>query len=102
MTPRSLRLVLGLALLVVVLLQIRITLVPVVPYGWDGAAFIEHVARVDLLAVLSNPETRGPREILQEIDGPFPPLLHLLSAPLAALGGQSAEAAARSATQSRC
>ena len=82
---------LALAAAVFVLLQLRISLTPVVPYGWDGAAFIEHVARVDLVQVLSDPDVSGLKATLQAIDGPFPPLLHLLTAPIAALGGQSAE-----------
>ena len=89
------RALLALATAVFVLLQLRISLTPVVPYGWDGAAFIEHVARVDLVQVLSDPNVSGPQATLQAIDGPFPPLLHLLTTPIAALGGQSAEAAAR-------
>jgi hypothetical protein len=95
MTRADLRWPLAVAGVVFVLLQLRITQTPVAPYGWDGTEYIEHTTRLEYLAYRSSPDVMGPAEVIRELDSDFPPLLHIMTTPLAALGAHSAEAAAR-------
>ncbi len=71
---------------------LRIRQEPVQPYGWDGAWYIEHVARLEMLDVLRHGDELGLADLLPELDGYFPPLLHLVTLALGAVTGHSANA----------
>ncbi len=66
------------------------------PYGWDGAEYIEHLARLETLLTLRSWRNYTPTGFLEALDGAFPPGLHLLSMPVSALFGHTAVGAARS------
>jgi len=89
---------LGVALVVFVLLQFRISASPIVPYGWDGAEYIEHVNRMDCVALFRGTESLGPLKVIAKLDTEFPPAMHLISALTAPIFGDSIEATARLAT----
>lgn len=98
MSRHALRWPLGVALVVFVLLQLRISATPIVPYGWDGAEYIEHVTRMKYVALFDSNQGLGPLDIIRELDTEFPPAMHLFSSLTATVAGHSIEATARVAT----
>ncbi len=79
--PRRLPVFAGLAALAFV--QARISLSDVQRYGDDGAPWIEHTERLAVLEALQG----GPRAgFFADLDGAFPPGMHLVSAALNPLG----------------
>lgn len=61
------------------------------PYGVEGAHYIEHAER---MTVLGAPHRAGGPDggsLADELDGAFPPLLHLITIGLGVLTGQAAE-----------
>jgi hypothetical protein len=76
--------------LVVVFSRISRSLVQ--PYGVDGAEYIEHLSRLEvLIAFRQLLDSRDFLAFLREADNAFPPLLHLLSLPFGAVLGHRAE-----------
>jgi len=98
MIPRSWRLPLGIAGVVFVILQLRITADPIVPYGWDGAEYIEHVTRLEYVALFEGDRSLSPLGVVRELDTEYPPAMHLLTYLLTRMTGHSIEATARLAT----
>ncbi|MBJ95894.1 MAG: hypothetical protein CMP23_15640 [Rickettsiales bacterium] len=82
------------ALATIVLLRIQAQ--PMQPYGTDAAHYIEHSARLDLLDTVDRVDF-GPhssddlRSFVEDLDGSFPPLLHLVTAALGEFSSHSAE-----------
>lgn len=74
---------------VVVIVALRIALGGVQDYGTDGAAWIEHVNRLDILETLGDPNTP---DLVDAIDGEFPPGLPLLTLFWGAVFGHGARA----------
>jgi len=78
------------------ILGARISAAPMQPYGADTAHYIEHTARLDVLQTLRELElgegkSDTIRTMIEDLDGSFPPLLHLVTAALGALTGHAAE-----------
>ena len=72
------------------LVLLRIHQEPVQPYGWDGAWYIEHVARLEMLELLL-PESRvALGEILPHLEGYFPPFQHLVTLAIGSVTGHAA------------
>ncbi len=69
---------------------------PMQPYGTDAAHYIEHTARLDLVKTLRDVDfgANGSDSIgsfIEDLDGSFPPLLHLLTAALGGLSSHSTD-----------
>ena len=79
---------LGLGLLVA-----RVVQAPVEIYGDSGAGWIEHMARVQAILDIQRTGALWPWDVVRSADGLYPPGLHLLTCPLAALGAHSTTAA---------
>jgi len=82
----------GIVAAVVVVVMSRISRSLVQPYGVDGAEYIEHLSRLEVLQAwrqLDGPG--GLPAFLREADNAFPPLLHILSLPVGAVLGHRAE-----------
>jgi len=66
------------------------------PYGADAAHYIEHTARLDVLQTLRDLQL-GPGgsdtigSMTEDLDGSFPPLLHLVTLALGAVTGHAAD-----------
>jgi hypothetical protein len=82
---------------ILVIVWTRIARSGVQTYGDDGAPWIEHEARMLVLETFQLRHELRPLAFFRELDGYFPPLMHLLTTPLAALGGHTDHAAARTA-----
>lgn len=82
----------GVLLVVSLLVGHRCLRAPIAPYGDFGAEYLEHEVRVAQLAVLQEGPVHGWADFLGELDREFPPLMHLLTQPLAQLLGNTAEA----------
>ena len=77
-------------ILVVVFSRISRSLVQ--PYGVDGAEYIEHLSRLDVLAAARQLGSSGDLlSFVREADNAFPPLLHILTLPFGAVLGHRAE-----------
>lgn len=67
----------------------RVLAEPITPYGSNGSEFIEHAHRVTVVARIRGWLFEGDphrfHHLVDELDQAFPPLLHLLSAPLTLL-----------------
>lgn len=63
---------------------------PPAPFGGEGAQYIEREALLDVLAALAGHQGLSPWGILVAADRAFPPILHLLAAPLAVVLGPDA------------
>lgn len=66
----------------------------VLPYGTDGAAYLEHLARIRVLEQWGEFEGWNLWAFLLRNDAAFPAMLHLLTLPVGAVFGHSAEVAA--------
>jgi len=69
---------------------------PMQPYGADAAHYIEHNARLDVLQTLRELQLwRGGsdtiRTMIEDLDGSFPPVLHLATLALGSVSGHAAE-----------
>jgi len=80
---------------VVVFVQARLSRAGIQSYGYDGAQYIEHAARLRAVRAMQEISTHGLRGALAEADGDYPPAVHLLTSCLAWIGGHDALAAAR-------
>ena len=52
-----------------------------VVYGFAGAEYIEHVTRLKVLLALRGAGDTGWLQALRDMDGSYPPLMHLLTMP---------------------
>ena len=75
----------------VVLLRLRQGLQP---YGVEGAHYIEHAERLTVLGAWSRVGDPGSMGLVDELDGLFPPLMHLVAIVLSPLVGHGAGAVA--------
>ena len=67
---------------------------PMQPYGTDAAHYIEHSARLDLVKTLREADfgldgSGSLRSFIEDLDGSFPPLLHLLTAAVGSITSHS-------------
>ena len=86
----------GVLLLVLALLQVRIAMQPIQPYGDSGAAYIEHAIRVELVEQIRTGEHHGAWDLLVRADGEsHPPMLHLAHAAAGVAVGHDAATQAR-------
>lgn len=69
----------------------RIARTPIVPYGTDGAHHLEHSARLEVLWQWRNGGDLSWLEWIRNIDGEFPPLLHVLTLLPGAVTGHAVE-----------
>ncbi len=77
---------------VLVVLISRISRTLVQPYGVDGAEYIEHLGRLEILGAFRELLHSGDLlAFLREADNAFPPLLHVLTLPFGAVLGHRAE-----------
>ncbi|MBJ93530.1 MAG: hypothetical protein CMP23_03545 [Rickettsiales bacterium] len=80
------------ALGVLALVSSRISRSQVQAYGVDGAEYIEHLSRLEVLAAWRTlGDGSGWLAFLREVDKAFPPLLHMLHLPIGAVLGHRAE-----------
>ena len=76
------------------IMLLRMDRQPLQPYGTDAAHYIEHTARLDLVQTLAKADF-GPHggdtigSFIEDLDGSFPPLLHLVTAAAGAMGSHS-------------
>lgn len=84
--PPELRAPLAAIGVVAVVVVLRVLATGIQPYGTDGAAWIEHVARVQTAMEVRD----GHPDMLDRMDGEFPPGLHLVTLPLSAALGHDA------------
>ena len=74
------------------LLLARLARAPMQPYGSDSAHYIEHEARLKIADLLAQRAQSGYWwDVLGDIDGFFPPLLHLVTLTLSPVTGLRAE-----------
>ena len=66
------------------------------PYGHEGAHYIEHAERLTVLGAWSRVGEPGSAGLIDELDGLFPPLMHLATIATAPLLGHRAEVVAAS------
>ena len=64
------------------------------PYGTEGAHYIEHAERLTVLGATSRLGDPGSVGLVDELDGLFPPLMHVVTIVLSPLFGHSAEGVA--------
>jgi len=77
---------------ILVVLISRISRSLVQPYGVDGAEYIEHLSRLEVLGAFRELlRSRDVLAFLREADNAFPPLLHILTLPFGAVLGHRAE-----------
>jgi hypothetical protein len=82
----------GVAAAVLVVVMSRISRSLVQPYGVDGAEYIEHLSRLEVLQAWREVHSVGNLfAFLREADNAFPPLLHILTLPIGAALGHRAE-----------
>ena len=82
----------GVAAAIVVVVLSRISRSLVQPYGVDGAEYIEHLSRLEVLQAWRQYREVGDLvAFLREVDNAFPPLLHLLTLPMGTVLGHRAE-----------
>ncbi len=81
----------GAAVATVVLLRLRRGLQP---YGVEGAHYIEHAERLTVLGAWSRLGEPGSGGLVDELDGLFPPLMHLATIVLSPVVGHDAESVA--------
>lgn len=86
LNSRPARVALGIASATTVLLLVRLRQ-GVQVYGLNGAAWLEHEARVQTLLELRKGLDGGFIDLVRRLDGPYPPGLHLISGALGVFTG---------------
>jgi hypothetical protein len=66
---------------VVAVVQLRLSRGGIEAYGFAGAEYIEHVTRLKVLLALRGAGDTGWLQALRDMDGSYPPLMHLLTMP---------------------
>jgi len=86
-------LALGTVVSISVLVVRRILAGGVQQYGCDGAPYIEHVARLQVVQVVRDGSWLTPFRTLVDADGAFPPGMHLATLPVGAIFGHGSDVA---------
>jgi len=79
------------------LLGTRLSTAPLSPYGEQGAEYLEHADRLQVVLATRQIGLEHPLRWLEEVDRAFPPGIHLLGAPLGAIFGHDATSISRTA-----